>query len=211
MIEFYDFVTPSSDNFEVVLMGMRNPKNSWEKSDSHYDRTQEKYVIGENDMRLASQLISFGTEHRKFLRQLPVVFTINAPLYWWKQMSTYGVGTTTDSCSTMHKLLDEKFTLEDFSCEYLDVDILAPIVDKLNEYREAWLAEKDAGKRYVLWHKAVELLPESFNQIRTWSANYEVLLNILRQRKGHKLSEWAEFSQYCLDNVPYLKEFMEAI
>jgi hypothetical protein len=182
-------------NFENAIRGMRNPLNSWDKSDSYYDKGGN-FVIGENDLNLALKLANAGTDHRKFLRQIFVSMDITAPLYWWKEFDTYKVGTVANSCSTMHKIHDKEFTLDDFSHEHLDGDSLEYLEDticRLNHCRHGHLIAKregisDAVKHY--WWQMIQLLPTSYNQLRTVTLNYEVLRNIYHSRKNHKLDEW---------------------
>lgn len=205
--------------WEAALRGMRNPKNSWAKSDS-YDTESNGYCIGENDMKLASTLVKAGTEHRKFTRMIHVQMDVIAPLYWWKEADTYKVGTTTNSCSTMHKIAAKEFTLDDFSHEHLIDDqddfenengqvfsykdfLYYDVLDVLNTARKQYLETKD--KKY--WWQMIQLLPSSYNQQRTWDISMETLLSILHQRKNHKLDEWNKFREICLEQVPYLEEF----
>lgn len=213
-IRFENTVTPSADQWEAAIMGARNPMNSWEKSDSAecrdfhcgeikcpfdfngdgncYDGIKpDDFIIGPNDLNLLKRLCSAGTDHRKFMRMLPVMVTITAPLYWWKEFSTYKVGTVANSCSTMHKIADKEFTLEDFSTEHLSkvsLLILEDTIKHLNWCREVYLENKDKGT----WWQMIQLLPSSYNQKRTVMMNYEVLSNIYKSRRNHKLDEWAE-------------------
>lgn len=215
--------------WEQAIRGCRNPMNSWGKSDSGYclktlachsckcNRKTEVsckknieehiFVIGKDDLDLMKRLCNAGTDHRKFMRMIVVYVDITAPLYWWKEFDTYKVGTVANSCSTMHKIADKKFTLEDFSCEHLFNDIyethlyycnikenadfkgtIELIIDVLNNAREWYLETKD--KKY--WWQMIQLLPSSYNQKRTVMLNYEVLANIYKSRRNHKLDEWAE-------------------
>lgn len=206
---------------EGAMRGMRNPLNSWDKADTTV--SDDILEIGENDLNLATRLIKTGTEHRKFLRMIHVQMDIIAPLYWWKEADTYKVGTTTNSCSTMHKIAAKEFTLDDFSHEHLIDDqddfenengqvssykdfLYYDVLDVLNTARRQYLETKD--KKY--WWQMIQLLPSSYNQRRTWDMSMETLLSILHQRKNHKLDEWNEFRDICLEQVPYLKEFYEA-
>lgn len=206
---------------EGAMRGMRNPLNSWDKADTTV--SDDILEIGENDLNLATRLIKAGTEHRKFLRMIHVQMDIIAPLYWWKEADTYKVGTTTNSCSTMHKIAAKEFTLDDFSHEHLIDDqddfenengqvssykdfLYYDVLDVLNTARRQYLETKD--KKY--WWQMIQLLPSSYNQRRTWDMSMETLLSILHQRKNHKLDEWNEFRGICLEQVPYLKEFYEA-
>ena len=206
---------------EGAMRGMRNPLNSWDKADTTV--SDDILEIGENDLNLATRLIKAGTEHRKFLRMIHVQMDVIAPLYWWKEADTYKVGTTTNSCSTMHKIAAKEFTLDDFSHEHLIDDqddfenengqissykdfLYYDVLDVLNTARRQYLETKD--KKY--WWQMIQLLPSSYNQRRTWDMSMETLLSILHQRKNHKLDEWNEFRDVCLEQVPYLKEFYEA-
>ena len=207
----------------AAIRGMRNPMNSWEKSDSGYgcnkglckdcpdtDNCPYQYqdaIIGHNDLDLMTRLCNAGTDHRKFMRMITVYMDITAPLYWWKEFDTYKVGTVANSCSTMHKIADKEFTLEDFSCEKLitreqplveGVDAVEPpnavwlmnrTIQTLNQYRNLYLQTKD--KKY--WWQMIQLLPSSYNQRRTVMLNYEVLANMYKSRRNHKLDEWVDF------------------
>ena len=193
-----------------AIRGMRNPLNSWEKSDSSL--IDSVYEIGKNDFDLMTRLIRAGAPHRKFLRQIFVSVDITAPLYWWKEFDTYKVGTTANSCSTMHTLHKKKFELEDFSCDYLfnrvvtedgvlELDTMAvldELVMNLNGLRLMYLKTKDI----VYWKAMIQLLPSSYNQKRTVTMTYENLLNILEYRRGHKLNEWRRFCEW-IDTLPY--------
>ena len=208
--------------WEAAIRGMRNPMNSWEKSDSEWHLIgtpgtnqavandkylREKYCIGNNDLDLMKRLCNAGTDHRKFMRMITVYMDITAPLYWWKEFDTYKVGTVANSCSTMHKIADKEFTLDDFSCEHLitreqplfeGVDAVEPpnaiwlmnrTIQTLNQYRNLYLQTKD--KKY--WWQMIQLLPSSYNQKRTVMLNYEVLANMYKSRRNHKLDEWVDF------------------
>lgn len=181
--------------FEHAIRGMRNPMNSWNRSDSH-DNT-----IGDNDKRLMNSLIDAGPSHRKFMRQIFVSVDITAPLYWWKEFDTYKVGTTANSCSTMHKIHAKEFTLDDFSCEYLQppmLEVLKHTIHALNDSRNAYLASKDK----LMWWQMIQLLPSSYNQKRTVTMTYENLLNMYQTRKNHKLDEWREYCRW-IEKLPY--------
>ena len=209
------FETNDVWGFEWAFKGMRNPMNSWDKSDSNW-LFQE---IGENDLTLARKLISAGSEHRKFLRQIYVSVDITAPLYWWKEFDTYKIGTVANSCSTMHKIHEKEFTLEDFSCEHL-IDEPFPVTDKyvetyldcmedtikaLNCARRMFLETKN--KKY--WWQIIQLLPSSYNQTRTVTMTYENIYTMRQQRKGHKLDEWRiDFFNWS-DELPHLKELFD--
>ena len=198
------------ENVEVVgwehaIRGMRNPKNSWEKSDSFWNYIpcgdyNYDFHIGPNDHSLMMTLRNAGTDHRKFMRMITVYLDVTAPLYWWKEFDTYKVGTVANSCSTMHKIHAKEFTLEDFSCEklYDPLGDLRPTVDRLNVYRERYLETKDKND----WWQMIQLLPTSYNQKRTVMLNYEVLANIYKSRKDHKLDEWHTFCDW-IKSLPY--------
>lgn len=213
--------------WETAIRGMRNPMNSWDKSDTAFYSYPEESVahkIGENDLDLMLRLIKGGTEHRKFLRMIVVTVDINAPLYWWKEFDTYKVGTVANSCSTMHKIHSKEFTLDDFSHDQLietndglvtdaegfkwcdPLTTLETIINNLNAYRDNFIATKD--KRW--WWQMIQLLPSSYNQKRTVQLNYEVLLAQYRQRKGHKLDEWRKFCEW-IESLPYMSKFLEAM
>ncbi len=233
--------------FEAAIRGMRNPKNSWEKSDSEFITSDgdhhdicghsgpwfgsdgwEEVLIGENDLNLMTTLRNAGTDHRKFMRMITVYLDITAPLYWWKEFDTYKVGTVANSCSTMHKIADKEFTLDDFSHEHLfkeddvggmyysataeeeftSTDVLKVIIEALNVYRKTYMAVKadtvsdydHMSKEY--WWQMIQLLPSSYNQKRTVMLNYEVLANIYKSRKDHKLDEWHTFCDW-IESLPY--------
>ena len=194
--------------WEHAIRGMRNPLESWRRSDSHV--TDKGYEIGPNDLDLMKRLRNAGTDHRKFMRMITVYVDITAPLYWWKEFDTYKVGTVANSCSTMHKIAAKEFTLEDFSHEHLivedDVNYINMVawlqeqIDILNEWRRTYLDVKDSpisrdsAKKY--WWQMIQLLPSSYNQKRTVMMNYEVLANIYKSRKDHKLDEWHGFCAF---------------
>ncbi|MBQ4565706.1 MAG: hypothetical protein IJA48_05100 [Oscillospiraceae bacterium] len=185
--------------WEAAIRGMRNPMNSWAKSDTEFS-CGEIPEVGESDLDLMSRLAKAGTEHRKYLRMLAVYVDLTAPLYWWKEFDTYKVGTVANSCSTMHKIHAKEFTLEDFSCEHLKEPYLSGLqatVAQLNAAREAFLASKDKED----WWQMIQLLPTSYNQKRTVMLNYEVLANIYRSRKNHKLDEWRKVCAW-IENLP---------
>lgn len=228
MIKLENVVLASPEQMEFIIEGMRNPMNSWEKSDSRTCRQdgsfcmecehKNYYCLGENDHSLMQRLSNAGTEHRKYMRMMPVYVRITAPLYWWKEADTYKIGTVANSCSTMHKIAEKEFTLEDFSCEHLMSDysmedeliysnpndiftskyILQFTIDVLNHYRAKYLETKD--KKY--WWQMIQLLSSSYNQTRNVMLNYEVLANIYRQRKNHKLDEWREVCKW-IETLPY--------
>lgn len=231
--------------WDAAIRGMRNPMNSWEKSDSNYRlilasrcdtcasyllnncddcdncevhklcNSPNYFLVGPNDLDLMTRLSKAGTDHRKFMRMITVYLDITAPLYWWKEFDTYKVGTVANSCSTMHKIADKEFTLEDFSCEHLDIyrehtmyapnayrfssiDLLKLEIDVLNQCREKYLKNKAKSD----WWQMIQLLPSSYNQRRTVMLNYEVLANIYKSRKGHKLDEWNTFCDW-IKELPY--------
>ncbi len=237
------------ENAEVVgwehaIRGMRNPKNSWNKSDSLFMNAEGNYytiggdngpwpdelyadtIIGDNDLKLMTTLRNAGTDHRKFMRMITVYLDITAPLYWWKEFDTYKVGTVANSCSTMHKIAAKEFTLDDFSHEHLldepyhrdwitsamvgedvnshhkvwatPLDVLRFTVEMLNNYRKSYLDTKDKED----WWQMIQLLPSSYNQRRTVMLNYEVLANIYKSRRNHKLDEWVEFCEW-IETLPY--------
>ena len=200
--------------WEHAIRGMRNPLNSWDKSDSDWNfdciedpdnfytyKTKDEYEVGPNDLGLMKRLRKAGTDHRKYMRMIMVYCDILAPLYWWKEFSTYKVGTVANSCSTMHTIHKKEFTLDDFSHEHLmdeSIALLKDIVKDLNECRKWYLDTKD--KNY--WWQMIQLLPSSYNQKRTVMLNYEVLANMHKSRKDHKLDEWHEFCDWIRD-LPY--------
>lgn len=211
MIKLENVVLASPEQMNFVIEGMRNAKNSWDRSDSYIDIPNANcngqsgdsfYVLGENDHSLMQQLSEAGTDHRKYMRMMPVYARITAPLYWWKEFDTYKVGTVSNSCSTMHKIGDKEFTLEDFSIENLDgITAIAGInyiVDCLNFYRSCFIKSKSKDD----WWQMIQLLPSSYNQTRNVMLNYEVLANIYKARKNHKLDEWREFCKW-IETLPY--------
>lgn len=210
-----------------ALRGMRNPLNSWDKADSAYasdiERTDTNiaahgtkldrydFVIGQNDLSLCLKLIKAGSEHRKFLRMIHVQMEITAPLYWWKEFDTYKVATTSNSCSTMHRIAVKEFGFEDFSCEHLNwlsKDYLRAIIGALNNCRNEYL-NNPADKS--LWWQMIQLLPTSYNQRRTIDMSMETVLNILHQRSHHKLDEWISLCDTMLKQIPYCQEFYNAM
>ena len=195
---------------EAAIRGMRNPLNSWDKSDSYWTYIEDpetnetakyEFFVGDNDLDLMKRLRNAGTDHRKFMRMITVYVDLTAPLYWWKEFDTYKVGTVANSCSTMHKIQDKEFTMEDFSHEHLDSlnrSILFQIIKTLNADRLTYLDSKD--KQW--WWNMIQLLPSSYNQKRTIMLNYEVLANIYKSRKNHKLDEWHTFCHW-IEGLPY--------
>ena len=240
MIKLEHVVLASPEQMKFIIEGMRNPMNSWEKSDSFgcdscknsfpgYDITMReecggccswnnKYIpkddtifIGPNDHSLMQRLANAGTDHRKFMRMMPVYVRITAPLYLWKELDTYKVGTVANSCSTMHKIQEKEFTLEDFSCEHLNrigTSTLWDIIETLNTARVLYLNGGDYNGEYYepkdkkVWWQMIQLLPSSYNQTRNVMMNYEVLANIYKSRKNHKLDEWREFCKW-IESLPY--------
>ena len=197
-------------NFEGAIRGMRNPMNSWDKSDSYHE-TFGHYIIGKNDLNLMRTLYNAGSEHRKYLRQIFASMDITAPLYWWKEFDTYKIGTTADSCSTMHKIHAKEFELDDFSHEHLKPyaeHCLIETIKVLNDYRMAYHVALDDKKE--AWWNMIQLLPSSYNQKRTVTMNYENVVTMIRQRSGHKLDEWREFVE-ILKDLPYVKDIMNAM
>lgn len=195
--------------FEHAIRGMRNPYDSWDKSDTefYYDDGGLKCSIGENDLSLMKRLFKGGTEHRKYLRMIFVSLDITAPLYWWKEFDTYKVGTVANSCSTMHTIAAKEFERSDFSTEHLIprmLDVLDVTIANLNACRGNYLECKD--KKW--WWQLIQLLPSSYNQKRTVTMNYENVYTILRQRRGHKLDEWNELCA-VLSQLPYVKEIAD--
>jgi hypothetical protein len=201
--------------WEHAIRGMRNPLNSWDKSDTTYKHSVP--TIGENDLSLMKRLFKGGTEHRKYLRMIIVSMDITAPLYWWKEFDTYKVGTVANSCSTMHKIASKEFTLDDFSHEHLDTlgeAILINVIRELNSSQnyynnyERYKEEFEGRGKKDLWWQMIQLLPTSYNQKRTVQMSYENVYTILRQRRGHKLDEWNELCD-ILSDLPYVKEIAD--
>ena len=233
MIKLEHVVLASPEQMEFIIEGMRNPMNSWDKSDSDICKrgtvdcsyncayrnipskcpaniyNKDQYIVGPNDRILMQRLANAGTDHRKFMRMMPVYVRITAPLYWWKEFDTYKVGTVANSCSTMHKIMDKEFTLEDFSVErmsdYLLVGIEA-LIDTLNTLRDLYINydkyDDPETPKQKIWDSVIQLLPSSYNQTRNVMMNYEVLANIYKSRKDHKLDEWREFCKW-IEELPY--------
>lgn len=219
--------------WESAIRGMRNPLNSWDKSDSHFDyknpwswehpKNLIPVCIGENDLARMKKLVKAGTDHRKFMRMINVTADITAPLYWWKEFDTYKVGTVRNSCSTMHTIHKKEFTIDDFSHEHLETtgnthaklsvgeydillhpySLLQITVAVLNSNRNMYLQTHD--KKY--WWQMIQLLPSSYNQRSTVQLNYEVLLNMYHSRKNHKLDEWRTFYKW-VETLPYMEELL---
>ena len=219
MIKIENVVLPHEKQWEAVIRGMRNPLNSWDKSDSEECRNvfcgdcdgeclphTNGFIVGSNDLNLMKRLNKAGTEHRKFMRMITVYVDITAPLYWWKEHDQYKIGTVTNSCSTMHKIAAKEFTLEDFSCEHLetisrfDEDgeeykpymLMKEMIKCLNACRKTFMKTKNKTD----WWQLIQLLPSSYNQKRTVMLNYEVLASMYHQRKNHKLDEWRTFCEW---------------
>jgi hypothetical protein len=207
------FENTNVTNFDGALRGMRNPMNSWDNTDSYWavDASavqNRRFIIGKKDMYLAQTLIKAGSDHRKFMRQILVSVDITAPLYWWKEFDTYKVGTVANSCSTMHKIHDKEITLADFSYEHLDdfnIAHLYDIIRVLNSMRALYVDTKN--KHY--WWQIIQLLPSSYNQKRTVTLNYEVLLNIYRSRQNHKLDEWSVGFMDWISSLPYADQLIK--
>lgn len=225
MIKIEHEVFPSTEQMNFIIEGMRNPMNSWNKSDSVFSGSFQT-CVGNDDLSLMKRLSDAGTDHRKFMRMMLICARITAPLYWWKEFDTYKVGTVSNSCSTMHKISEKEFTLDDFSTEHLDTgykdnpvhlddsigvlaaeecdyymfpkDILTSTIDGLNKYRKKYLETKN--KDY--WWQMIQLLPSSYNQTRNVMLNYEVLANIYKSRRNHKLDEWRDFCEW-VKSIPY--------
>lgn len=196
--------------FEAAIRGMRNPMNSWDKSDSNFNTNINAYHVwfGANDKKLMLSLVKAGSDHRKFMRMINVTMDIKAPLYWWKEFDTYKVGTVTNSCSTMHKIHDKEFTLDDFSYDHLvppSISVLKTVISALNCWRNDYIQFND--KEY--WWNMIQLLPSSYNQLRTVQLNYEVLYNIYFARRNHKLDEWVYFCSE-ITKLPLMSEFLNA-
>ena len=201
--------------WESAIRGMRNPMNSWDKSDSNWEIMNEdeyelgydpdiEFVIGDNDLKLMKTLSKAGSDHGKFLRMINVTLDITAPLYWWKEFDTYKVGTTANSCSTMHKIHAKEFTIDDFSCEHLlhpSMEVFKSVIEVLNITRDGFLKTKNKN----WWWQMIQLLPSSYNQKRTVQLNYQVLKTMYFARRNHKLDEWGEFCKWC-ETLPYFKE-----
>lgn len=244
-IKLEHVVLASPEQMEFIIEGMRNPMNSWNKTDSFNgcetykgiskcldcDGIREcgavnKYlIVGENDHSLMQRLSNAGTDHRKFMRMLPVYVRITAPLYWWKEFDTYKVGTVANSCSTMHKIQAKEFTLDDFSYEHIcirqSMDMIKDTIDALNVFRDVYL--NGGNLRYEngnvrcfgkkdkdIWWQMIQLLPSSYNQTRNVMMNYEVLANIYKSSKDHKLDEWRSFCKW-IEDLPYSELIMEAV
>ena len=228
MIKLEHAVLPSPEQMAFVIEGMRNPMNSWDKSDSfrcihndrrcnvcediHTGRCNDEFVMGDNDLSLMLKLAKAGTDHRKYLRMMPVYVRITTPLYWWKEFDTYKVGTVANSCSTMHKITEKEFVIDDFSHDRLDIRtrrVLEKIIKVLNDYRKMYINYNPddfeingcPSKKFIWW-QMIQLLPSSYNQTRNVMLNYEVLANIYKSRQNHKLDEWRDFCDW-IETLPY--------
>ena len=194
-------------NLENAMRGARNPMNSWGRMDSSYDE-DGNFCLGPNDLDLGRRLRKAGSDHRKFIRQIFVSVDITAPLYWWKEYDTYKIATVANSTSTMHKIHSKAFELDDFSHDHLTKDSLefmGVIIDRLESIRQKFVAEKKKED----WYDLIQLLPSSYNQMRTCTMNYETLVNIYFARKNHKLQEWHTFCHW-IESLPYAKELIIA-
>lgn len=210
MIKIENTVSPSPDQWRMAIMGARNPMNSWDRSDSLF--WPGHMQIGGKDLDLMKRLVKSGTDHSKFMRFLPVVADITAPLYWWSEYDTYKVGTVANSCSKMHKLTAKEFEIDDFSHEHLDVrtiKMLKDIVDTLNDYRSLYVNYnpndfeiKGCPSKKLIWWQMIQLIPSSYNQKRTVMLNYAVLRSMYHARKNHKLDEWHDFCDW-VETLPY--------
>ena len=197
--------TTSVMNLENAMRGARNPMNSWNRQDSYYDE-KGNYVLGPNDLDLAKRLAKAGSDHRKFIRQIFVSVDFNAPLYWWKEFDTYKVGTVANSTSTMHKIASKPFTMDDCSHDKMNetaLRSLSQVSETLEALRQAYLETKDKE----LWYSMIQLLPSSYNQLRTVTMNYETLVNIYHARKHHKLAEWHVVCEW-IETLPYAKDLI---
>ena len=229
MIKLEHTVLPSPEQMQFVIEGMRNPMNSHSKSDSFlvpsgYTDDPPEFDLGDNDHTLMLKLAKAGRDHRKYLRMMPVYVRITAPLYWWKEFDTYKVGTVANSCSTMHKIAEKEFVIDDFSNEHLDLDnydLLKQTISRLNHYREIYInggmvEYPDCGRQIFepknkrIWWQMIQLLPSSYNQTRNVMLNYEVLANIYASRQGHKLDEWREFCKW-IETIPMHELIIEAV
>ena len=230
MLKIEKFVTASPEQWEIIIEGMRNPMNSWGKMDSYTiyevdtddESIGEVFNMGENDRSLMMNLAKNGPVHAKYRRMIPVWVTLTAPLYWWKEFSTYKVGTVANSCSTMHKIQAKEFTLEDFSCEHLhktsELCLKEDVIAELNFWRDIFLngghVDNFNGTETVFppkckdaWWQMIQLLPSSYNQKATLFLNYDVLSNMYHQRKGHRLDEWHTFCDW-ISELPYSELIM---
>lgn len=192
-------------NFDNAIRGARNPKNSWDRIDSYYDK-QNNIHIGPNDLKMLTTLCKAGNDHRKFMRQIFVSVDITAPLYWWKEFDTYKVGTTANSTSTMHKIHSKPISLEDFSIDYMntsDLDVFNKYINYLEQLRLSYIETKDKNT----WERLIQMLPTNYNQMRTISCSYENLVNMYHARKSHKLQEWRTLCKW-ISELPYAHELI---
>ena len=234
MIKLEHAVLPSPEQMQFVIEGMRNPMNSWDESDSfrciyndgrcsvcediHTGKCNDEFVTGDNDLSLMLKLAKSGTDHRKYMRMMPVYVRITAPLYWWKEFDTYKISTVSNSCSTMHKIAEKELTWDDFSVDHLkrvrecslgDVGptlVMESIINGLNYWRSKYLKTKSKDD----WWQMIQLLPSSYNQTRNVMMNYEVLSNIYKSRQNHKLDEWREFCEW-IKTLPYSDLILAAV
>lgn len=192
-------------NLENAIRGARNPHNSWGRIDSNYDE-DGNYILGENDLGLGNRLAKAGTDHRKFIRQIFISVDITAPLYWWKEFDTYKIGVVANSTSTMHRIHSKEFSMEDFSCDQMTEDTRAfmeQVITYLEKVRRKYLETKDKRD----WYDLIQLLPSSYNQMRTVTMNYENAANMYYARRNHKLQEWHVFCEW-IEKLPYAKDFI---
>lgn len=190
-------------NFENAMRGARNPLNSWARYDSYFDE-KGNFVFGENDLSLAKRLCQAGTDHRKFVRMIFVSVDVTAPMYWWKEYDTYKVGTVANSTSTMHKITSKPFEMSDFSVDHMNeegIKAMEKVIETLEDLRLRYLETKDK----TIWYTIIQLLPSSYNQMRTCTLNYENLCNIYYARRNHKLQEWHTYCDW-ITQLPYFKE-----
>lgn len=195
-------------NFENAIRGARNPMNSWNRMDSYYDE-KGNFIMGPNDLSLAQRLARAGSDHRKFIRQIFVSVDFTAPLYWWKEYDTYKVATVANSTSTMHKIASKPFELDDFSHDHMNekaLESLKSVIAVLEELRLEYVETKDKS----VWYSMIQLLPSSYNQMRTCTLNYETLMNIYYARRTHKLQEWHTLCDW-ITTLPYAKELILAV
>lgn len=195
-------------NIENAMRGARNPMNSWDRMDSVYDE-DGNYILGENDLSLAARLAKSGTDHRKFLRQIFVSVDVTAPLYWWKEYDTYKVGTVANSTSTMHKIHAKPFSRDDFSYDRMS-DVALSCLDNMIKVLEDRRLKFIETKDNAYWHDMIQLLPSSYNQMRTCTLNYENLINIYYARRYHKLPEWHSYCDW-ITSLPYAKELITTL
>ena len=210
-----NFENTSVYGWEAAIRGMRNSYNSWANSDSYETHIENQetlntapfaFFIGENDLELMKQLVKAGSSHSKFMRMITVNCDITAPLYWWKEFDTYKVGTVRNSCSTMHKIQDKEFTLEDFSIEHLNnisINDMKSTIDMLNFWREQYNVSTNNENKKNQWWQMIQLLPSSYNQRATVQLNYAVLRNMYQSRKNHKLDEWSHGFTEWVESLPY--------